>query len=240
MGNRVPRVIKLEPAAVDLCQEFRVKNHEAIASGSAHPILNGWRGKNDGRLLRVAAVFEFLEWSVAGGPEPQMVSVTSMKRAWRYLAYCEEMFEHVLGDLAQTEAHRDAAQIARYLRDQGMRVVNERTLYRERGFHHLRNPDRRKAAFLELEAAGWIRKNVGLAGDRAAIRGASVGARRRPDHRHAEGQAGADRLIWPGPFGEICANHQRKVVVVPLIQLIDAKTGQLEFGEASGAAGSLM
>ena len=162
MGNPVPRIIKLEPAAADLCQEFRVKNHEAIATGSPHLVLNGWRGKNDGRLLRIAAVLEFLEWALVGGTEPQTVSVTFVQRAWRYLSYCEEMFEHVLGDLAHTEAHRDAAQIARHIRDQRVRVVNERTLYRERGFRHLRDNDRRKAAFLELESAGWIRKNVGF------------------------------------------------------------------------------
>jgi hypothetical protein len=72
------------------------------------------------------------------------------------------MFEHVLGDLAYTEAHRDAAQIARHIRDQGLRVLSERELYRLRGFRHLRDPERRKVAFSELEAAGWIRKNVGV------------------------------------------------------------------------------
>jgi len=85
MGNPVPKTISLEAAAADLCQEFRIKNHQAIASGSAHPILNGWRGKNDGRLLRLAGVFEFLEWAFAGGTEPQAVSAISVQRAWRYL-----------------------------------------------------------------------------------------------------------------------------------------------------------
>jgi Protein of unknown function (DUF3987) len=159
-GNQIPRIIKLEPGAADLCEQFQVKNHEAIASGSAHPILNGWRGKNNGRLLRIAAVFEFLEWAIAGGTEPQTVSVTSVRRAWRYLTYCEEMFEHVLGDLAYTQAHRDAAQIARYLQDQGVRSINERELYRLKGFRHLRVTGRRNAAFLELEAAGWLRKDA--------------------------------------------------------------------------------
>ena len=134
MGNQVPRIIKLDTTAADLCQDFRIKNHEAIASGSAHPILNGWRGKNDGRLLRIAAVFEFLEWAITGGAEPLLVSATSVQRAWRYLSYCEEMFEHVLGDLAYTEAHRDAAQIARHIRDQGLRVLSERELYACAGF----------------------------------------------------------------------------------------------------------
>jgi Protein of unknown function (DUF3987) len=160
-GNQIPRIIKLEPTAADLCHEFQIKNHEAIADGSAHPILNGWRGKNNGRLLRIAAVFEFLEWAIAGGTEPQTVSVTSVRRAWRYLTYCEEMFEHVLGDLAYTQAHRDATQIARYIHDRGVRSINERALYRLKGFRHLRVLGRRNAAFLELEAASWLRKNVG-------------------------------------------------------------------------------
>ena len=157
-GREVPGLLNVEDAGLQILQRMREENFQATKKG-ARGILATWRGKNPGRLLRLALVFEFLEWAYSGaGMAPTIVSADAVRRAELFLQYCELMLERVLGDLAYSEAQRDAAALAQFIHETKPARINERQIYQQRGFHHLRSADRRKAAFAELAAAGWIRK----------------------------------------------------------------------------------
>ena len=155
-GREVPGLLDVENDGVQILQRVREEIYQVTKN--TRGILATWRGKNPGRLLRLALVFEFLEWAYSGGAEPTIVRAESVRRAELYLQYCDLMLERVLGELAYSEAQRDAAALAQYISETKPTRINERDFYRQRGFHHLRDRDRRKAAFAELEAAGWVRK----------------------------------------------------------------------------------
>ena len=157
-GREVPGLLNVEDAGLQILQRMREEIFRATQKG-ARGIPATWRGKNPGRLLRLGLVFEFLEWAHSGaGMAPTIVSADSVRRAELYLKYCDLMLERILGDLAYSEAQRDAAALAQFIHDTKPARINERQIYQQRGFHYFRNAERRKAAFAELAAAGWVRK----------------------------------------------------------------------------------
>ncbi len=155
-GNEIPLLLRLDLEGLDLLQAIREETYMAIQTGRG--AMTTWRGKTPGRLLRLALVFELLEWSLSDDPHPYMISGDSVRRATAYLRYCAAMMERVLGDLAFIDAQRDAAELARFILTDKPATLNERQVYQSRGFSRLRDPQRRKAALAELHAAGWIRK----------------------------------------------------------------------------------
>jgi hypothetical protein len=60
----------------------------------------GWAGKNPGRLLRLALVYELLAWALGGGDEPTEISADSIARAADYLDYAGVMLDRVMAGLA--------------------------------------------------------------------------------------------------------------------------------------------
>jgi hypothetical protein len=126
---------------------------------NASGLAASWAGKNPGRALRLALVFELLTWSASGGtePEPVRVSADAIARAGRYLDYAAKMLVRVAAGLAIGEAEADAAELARHLLATRPDRLNERELYQMAGFSWARNPKRRKAAFGVLESLGWLR-----------------------------------------------------------------------------------
>lgn len=155
-GNEIPLLLRLDSEGLDLLHAIREETYAATQVGRG-PMMT-WRGKTPGRLLRLALVFELLEWSLSDDPQPCTISGASVRRAAAYLQYCAAMMERVLGDLAFTDAQRDAAELARFILADKPATLNERQVYQSRGFSRLRDPQRRKNAFAELHAAGWIRK----------------------------------------------------------------------------------
>lgn len=155
-GEPVPKVLRLDVEALDVLDKIRVEVAEANRADTG--IIAGWRGKNQGRLLRLGLVFELLEWSWHGGSEPNLVSGESIRRAADYLDYANAMMLRAVGELAHTLAQRDAAKIARLILAERPSMLNERVLYQREGFSDLRDKDRRTAAFGELVAGGWLRQ----------------------------------------------------------------------------------
>ena len=129
-------------------------NRTRAASG----LTAGWAGKNSGRALRIALVFELLNWAARGDAEPSTVSADAMARAGAYLDYAADMLDRVTAGLALTEAEADAALIARDLIAKRPARLNERSLYQTAGFAWARKSGRRAAALTVLERAGWIRQ----------------------------------------------------------------------------------
>jgi hypothetical protein len=165
-GQPAPIALRLDAEAFRLFDEQRRDAMQRSRSTSG--IAAGWYGKNPGRLLRLALVFELLSRAVSkdNASEVAIVSADSLARAGAFLDYAAEMLERVLGGLAVGRAEVDAAQIARHVlaiawtaaSHAQLEPLNERSLYQQRGFGWARVSKRRQEAFKILTEAGWIRQ----------------------------------------------------------------------------------
>jgi Protein of unknown function (DUF3987) len=164
-GQPAPIALRLDSNAVALFDEQRQEAMEEARTASG--LAAGWYGKNPGRVLRLALVFELLAWAARndGAPDPTSVSADAVARAGGYIDYAADMFERVTSGLAVTRAQADAAQIARYVLAIAkaaptcprLKPLNERSLYQTRGFAWARNRERRTEALKVMQDAGWLR-----------------------------------------------------------------------------------
>jgi uncharacterized protein DUF3987 len=155
-GDPAPRILRLNEDALRLFNELRFD--AMIRARSSPGLIGGWYGKNPGRALRLALVYEMLSWVAQGGVEPTTISADSMARAGGYLDYLSTMLDRVTAGLAVSVAEADAAVIARYILATRLNVLNERALYQQPAWSWLREAKRRAAAFSVLGEAGWIRR----------------------------------------------------------------------------------
>ena len=158
-GREVPELLNIDDEGQDILQRVREEIFEVITKKGVRGIPATWRGREFGSVAATRLGVSASRMGVfrRPGADSRKRRVRAARRTL-YLQYCQLMFEAVLGELAFTEAQRDAAALARFIHDAKLIRINERKIYQQRGFHHLRNPERRKAAFAELEVAGWIRK----------------------------------------------------------------------------------
>ena len=154
-GEPAPRNLGLDPAGLALFDEFRREAMERARSSRG--LAAGWHGKNPGRGLRLALVYELLAWVGADGAEPRTVTADAMARAAGYLDYAAAMLERVTAGLAIGRAEADAAAIARHILATGTDSLNERVLYQRPAWAWLRGRERRIEALRVLADAGWIR-----------------------------------------------------------------------------------
>lgn len=162
----VPVLMRLDLGAFDLLNDIRRVAHDL--SLSSRGLAAGWHGKTPARALRLALVFEFLEWALAddGTPAPTVISAAAMEYAGNFLEYAGLMLERVLAGFLVEQSDADARLIAEMLLEEKPATVNERALYRRHGFRFLRQADRCHLAFKELERAGFVRPKVGKTGGR--------------------------------------------------------------------------
>jgi hypothetical protein len=151
-----PIAMRLDDDARLLFDEARCEWMELTREASG--LTAGWAGKNPGRLLRLALVFELLAWTARGGDAPTAVSADAIARAAAYLDYAAKMLERVMAGVAMTEADADAAKIARHLLATRPVTLNERSLYQTQGFAWARDTERRAAALAVLAQEHWIRR----------------------------------------------------------------------------------
>jgi hypothetical protein len=154
-GTPAPRALRLDADARDLFDELRCDAMTRARNASG--LAAGWAGKNPGRALRLALVFEMLAWTARGDAEPTSVSADSVARAGDYLDYASGMLNRVTAGLSIGRAEADAAVLARHLLAMHTTRINERELYQTAGFGWARDKKRREAALNLLERAGWIR-----------------------------------------------------------------------------------
>jgi putative DNA primase/helicase len=156
-GDPVPMILRLEESALKILDKVREEAFEANQTRGAG-LMTGWRGKNPGRLLRLALVFELLQWAVVGDTEPMSISAEMTARAADFLDYSTSMMGHVFRDLLVTDADRDVASLARLIKASSATLLNEREIYQKEGFHRLRDKKHRENVFAKLVEAGWIRR----------------------------------------------------------------------------------
>jgi hypothetical protein len=163
-GTPAPHALRLDDYARHLFNEVRSTAMRRARESSG--LAAGWHGKNPGRALRLALVYQLLTWSAHGDGEREPITVTddAMARAAGYLDYAAAMMERIEGGLAIGRAETDAAAIARYLLETSAPALNERELYQSAGWAWLRRPGRRAPALRILEEAAWIRRPTSEAG----------------------------------------------------------------------------
>lgn len=169
-GVPAPRALRLDEDAGAMFDDVR---YDAMTRArAANGLAAGWTGKNPGRALRLALIYQLLAWAILGdgGPEPASVTVDAMARAADYIDYTAAMLDRVTGGLAIGRAEADAASIARHIfaRPPAMQAapLNERELYQTPGYTWARDSERRAAALQVLDHAGWIRRPTVTSGGR--------------------------------------------------------------------------
>jgi hypothetical protein len=102
-----------------------------------------WLGKQAGRILRLALVFELMTWSLEPtAAEPAEVDADAIERAIRYAKYLEAMFRRVMVSLEPSEARVDAFAVARLIVEKGWTHFADRDIGREPGFSWFRGEQR--------------------------------------------------------------------------------------------------
>ena len=148
-----PVLLPFTEAAQAIIQARR----EAVSEADESGLLGAWMGKMAGAVVRLAVIFQHLAWLADGGEPPQEIDENAAARADGLLAgYFLPMAVRFFGVDALPASARDARLLAKLI--QGGRVdrLNSRLLARS---GPIRDVERVKAALLDLEAAGWVRRD---------------------------------------------------------------------------------
>jgi len=136
---------------------------EAVAEADASGLLGAWIGKMPGHVVRLAVILQHLAWLADGGEPPRVIDEMGAGRADGLLGeYFLPMAARFFGVNALPQSARDARTLAKVIVEERRERLNSRTLGRS---GPIRNVDRVKAALLDLEAAGWVRRDPVRDGD---------------------------------------------------------------------------
>lgn len=163
-----PVILAFTPEAADMMQEWR--GQVADMEGEASGLFLSWIGKLPGFALRLAVVFEHLDWLASpGAAPPAEIGADAMARACGFLSdYAAPMARRVFGEAALPQSERDARRLARwYLRLPTPRpeLLNAKALRRMAGGPGIATAERIDAALADLAAGEWCRPAPSRAGD---------------------------------------------------------------------------
>ena len=121
--------------------------------------MKSFLGKTPGKVLRLALVLEYLEWSLApeGTPEPGEISKYSLAAAADLVAdYFIPMAERLFGDASLPKADYAIAALARAIIQRRCGELNLRTVRRDWRLPGLRDIASVNEAADALQEAGWL------------------------------------------------------------------------------------
>jgi uncharacterized protein DUF3987 len=133
-----------------------MQDRQSTAGG----LLRSALGKARGQALRLALVLEMLWWCGEDGmaPPPARISPRAFAAAALLIGdYFMPMAERVYGDAAATERDRDAATLARWIKNTRPAELHVRHLQREVRLPGLRTAEQIRAAAEALVEADWLR-----------------------------------------------------------------------------------
>lgn len=165
-GRESPVVVPLSPDAASLFSEYRTENFHAVRSATG--LMKSFLGKTPGKVLRLALVLEYLEWSLApeGTPEPGEITKSSLAMSAELVVeYFAPMAERLFGDAGLPEADRAVATLARAVLAHRVEELNLRAVRREWRLPGLRDASRINEAAQTLQEAGWLRPAPNRKGD---------------------------------------------------------------------------
>jgi hypothetical protein len=163
-GGGDPGRIELSDEAAHHFENFVRDVRERAVRGVG--LFAGALSKAAGYVLRVAMVFEFLDWvEDRTSPEPKMVCSESMLKATKLVGeYFLPMAQRVFNEAAISLEEQRAMTLIRWLRDHDTRKFNARETRRTIG-GILRESTHMNAACKTLERAGLIRPAFSRAGE---------------------------------------------------------------------------
>ncbi len=156
-GEPCPVTLPVEPAVLDVFQEWRERHH--VDSQSASGLMASSLGKMPGQALRIALVLELLWWAAGpeGTAEPSQVSAVALGAALDLVeTYFKPMLTRVLGEAALPLVDRNAAVLARAILSRRAERINGRQVRREWRLPGLREASAVTAAIDALQEAGWL------------------------------------------------------------------------------------
>ncbi len=158
-GRNVAITLPLSASAADLFEAWQADNAETDDGASG--FMKSFLGKLDGALLRIALTSELAAWAWRGGVEPKEVSLQTMTAAAEWMDdYAKPMAARVYGDASLPMPERNAAILARYIVNAGLRTINKRELKRsphKSVLPGLRDAKHMDAAIEVLIDADWLR-----------------------------------------------------------------------------------
>ena len=158
-GKLNRRNLELAPDASQAFQAWR-EQHFSSQQAVAGIVKSAW-GKMPGLLLRLSLLLELGYWAIAGGKEPNEVSLATVQNAIHLLeSYIKPMSARVYGDTAFPKDERNATIIARWLLAKGDDRLNARDLRRTAGLPGLQEPQAVDAAIAILVDANWLKPSA--------------------------------------------------------------------------------
>jgi Protein of unknown function (DUF3987) len=155
----VPVVKMLSQEAKLLHFEWRKKNRDDMKE--VYGLVLSHYGKLPGIVLRLAMVFEYMDWSLTSRPEPDVIGVEAIARAADLVDdYFKPMALRVYGDAALPPQEKCAAMLARRILREKCKTVNANDIRRYWKLPGLRESNAVKSALLVLVELGWLCKAV--------------------------------------------------------------------------------
>jgi hypothetical protein len=158
-GTPAPVPVPLVEPALRLMVEFgqQMQDRQQNAGG----LMRSAYGKARGLALRLALNLEYLWWAAEDGmaPPPATISELAFLSAAQLVDdYLMPMAERVYGDAAAKKVDRDAATLARWIRQHRPEEVHVRTMQREVRLPGLGDAESIHSACGALVEAGWLAK----------------------------------------------------------------------------------
>jgi hypothetical protein len=156
-GKPQPAVLPVETTAAEEFDAWR--EHHFNDSQHVTGLAASAFGKMPGLAVRLALVLEHLWWAAEpdGTPEPPAVSRNALGTALDFIeTYAKPMLLRVVGEAALPERDRDAAVLARAIRQRRPQIINARKVRREWRLPGLRETARVDAAIDMLVESRWL------------------------------------------------------------------------------------
>jgi hypothetical protein len=162
-GRDVPRTLSLTSEAAQVFAEWWSENGEAAADASGFQ--QGTLGKGPGIVLRLALIFELLEWAFGPEvPEPTAVGAQAVLWAAALFDYCTAMAARVFGRADLSKEERAAAALLHQIRKAGQPQVNASELRRKKAAG-LTTEAAMTGALVRLAEGGWVQHAGGREGE---------------------------------------------------------------------------
>lgn len=160
--------IPVEEDAVSVFQAWWSGSHDAETKNASGLLAEAF-AKLNGGVLRIALVFEYLQWAAAPQQmgEPEHVSLRSVEAAITFAdLWAKPMYRRVFAEASVSPADRNTAVLARYLLAEQPDRINARQLRltKKSALPGIRDAKSMDLACDSLCEAGWLRPSFTRAG----------------------------------------------------------------------------
>ncbi|MEE4211687.1 MAG: DUF3987 domain-containing protein [Parvularcula sp.] len=154
-GELEPVIMRL--ADGDLHNEWGQKLYDEYTD--VEGAFGSFIGKLRGVTLRLAGIFELMNWAMSDrDTPPAYIATTTLKKAIEFVeTYIIPMSKRVFCEVAIPQAERHATQTAKYIRKHEIRELNSRTARQDWGLSGMRKAEDFDRALKHLQVIGWVR-----------------------------------------------------------------------------------